>query len=205
MLARLDVRLRSTSARDAIELQIEVARGCFVRARLMWWRLGVARLITTLPPQSWGPQAHLFLSPFSVPLVLPSRSLAATSRRLGERRRHWSRFRPALCRRQAHPPGMPSLSIFFCCARRSTPNPNKTICIQIWIQLQYLLTSISFARIIGCACVHPCSMLGPPLPWEGTVAKGAQIQTYLCPSLAEFLAIEMKFFRSQACGRGPRM
>jgi hypothetical protein len=27
----------------------------------------------------------------------------------------------------------------------------------------YVLTSISFARIIGCTCVHPCPMLVPPL------------------------------------------
>ena len=38
---------------------------------------------------------------------------------------------PALCRRRAHPPGMPAPSLSFCCARRSTPNPNKTICIRI--------------------------------------------------------------------------
>jgi hypothetical protein len=29
--------------------------------------------------------------------------------------------------------------------------------------LTYLLTSISFAKIIGCPCVHPCPLLGPPL------------------------------------------
>jgi hypothetical protein len=32
-----------------------------------------------------------------------------------------------------HAPSLP-----FYCARRSTPNPNKTICIRIWIQLQYI-------------------------------------------------------------------
>jgi len=56
---------------------------------------------------------------------------------LGERRRHLSCLSPAFCRRRAHPPGMPAPSLSFCCARRSTPNPNKTICIRIWTQLQY--------------------------------------------------------------------
>ena len=34
--------------------------------------------------------------------------------------------------------------------------------------LSYLLTWISFARtrIIGCTCVHPCPMLGPPPAWD---------------------------------------
>ena len=59
-------------------------------------------------------------------------------RRLGERRRYLSCLRPALCRRRAYPPGMPTPSLSLCCARRSTPNPNKTICIRIWIQLQYI-------------------------------------------------------------------
>jgi len=31
------------------------------------------------------------------------------------------------------------------------------------VTIHYLLTSIWFARIIGCICVHPRSMLGPPL------------------------------------------
>ena len=42
------------------------------------------------------------------------------------------------CRRWARPLGMPAPSLSFCCARRSTPNPNKTICIRIWIQLHYI-------------------------------------------------------------------
>ena len=35
-----------------------------------------------------------------------------------------------------HLPGMPAPPLSFCFARRSTPNPNKTICIRIRIQLQ---------------------------------------------------------------------
>ena len=48
-------------------------------------------------------------------------------RRLRERRRHLSCRRPALCRRRAYPPGMPTPSLSFCYAKRSTPDP----CIRI--------------------------------------------------------------------------
>ena len=72
----------------------------------------------------------LFLKPFPFSRTLSSLALPSW-RRLGEWRCHFSRLHPALCRRRAHPPGMPAPSISFCCARRSTPNPNKTICIRI--------------------------------------------------------------------------
>ena len=66
-----------------------------------------------------------------------AQTLLPWRRRLGERRRHLSRLRQALCRRRASSRyAAPSLS--FRCARRSTPNPNKTICIRIRIQLQYM-------------------------------------------------------------------
>jgi hypothetical protein len=39
----------------------------------------------------------------------------------------------------------PPLLFPFCCARRSTPNPNKTICTRISIQLQYI-TYYDFVR-----------------------------------------------------------
>ena len=87
-----------------------------------------------------SPPPHCALtSPFSRTLLFnlrfsPSPSLELSPpwrRRLGERRRHFSRPRPALYRRRAHPPGMPAPSLSFCCARRSTPNPNKTICFRI--------------------------------------------------------------------------
>ena len=50
-------------------------------------------------------------------------------RRLGERRRHLPCLRPALSRRRPHLPGLPAPSLSFCCARRSTPIPNKTISV----------------------------------------------------------------------------
>ena len=39
----------------------------------------------------------------------------------------------------------PPLLFPFCCARRSTPNPNKTICTRISMQLQYI-TYYDFVR-----------------------------------------------------------
>jgi len=74
-------------------------------------------------------------------------------RRLGERRRHLSCLRPALCRRRAYPPGMPTPSLSLCCARRSTLNPNKTIRIRIWIQLQYITYYLRF-RLHELSGVH---------------------------------------------------
>ena len=54
-------------------------------------------------------------------------------RRLGERR---PSPLPATSASSRYSAPAPSLSL--CCARRSTSNPNKTICIRIWIQLQYI-------------------------------------------------------------------
>jgi hypothetical protein len=115
--------LRSTSARDPPALGGRLAR---------------ARLIDSPPAQGSaaprsGPQVHLlplFLKPFPSLGLSPPLLFLPWRRRLGERRRHLSCLRPALCRRRAHPPGMPAPSFSFCCARRSTPNPNKTICIR---------------------------------------------------------------------------
>ena len=43
-----------------------------------------------------------------------------------------------------HPPGMPAPSLSFCFARRSTPNPNKTICIRIRSSHSRLPTNFDF-------------------------------------------------------------
>ena len=77
-------------------------------------------------------------------------------RRLGERRRHMSRLRPALCRRRASTRYARPPSLSFCCARRSTPNPNKTYLYSDLspVTVYYLLTSISFAKIIRCTFVY---------------------------------------------------
>jgi len=66
---------------------------------------------------------------------------------------------------EEHPPGMPAPSLSFCCARRRTPNPNKTILYSDpnSVTINYLLTSISFAKIIGCTWVHACPMLDASL------------------------------------------
>ena len=81
---------------------------------------------------SVGSSPRRLLPPFlkrfpSLGLSPPLLFLPRRRRRLGERRRHLSCLRPGLCRRRAHPPGMPAPSLSFCCVRRSTPNPNRTI------------------------------------------------------------------------------
>jgi hypothetical protein len=62
--------------------------------------------------------------------------LLSYRRRLGERRRHLSRLPPALCRRRASSRYVRPFSFHLLCETeaRSTPNPNKTIYIRIWIQ-----------------------------------------------------------------------
>ena len=83
----------------------------------------------------------------------------------------WASGGPALCRRRAHPPGMPRPPLLFPCAVRDRA-PQTLAKLSVFGSessyniLSYLLTWISFARtrIIGCTCVHPCLMLGPPLP-----------------------------------------
>ena len=127
--------------------------------------LGRARLIEKSPPRSGLSRSGtaLFLKPF------PSLSLFSRlsdsllpllflhwRRRLGERRRHMSRLRPALCRRRASTRYARPPSLSFCCARRSTPNPNKTYLYSDLspVTVYYLLTSISFAKIVRCTFVY---------------------------------------------------
>jgi hypothetical protein len=104
------------------------------RLGMLRGRLARGRLSDSPPAQGSGPQVHLlplFLKLFPSLGLSPPLLFLSWRRRLGERRRHLSRLRPALCRRRAHPPGMSAPSLSFCCARRSTPNPNKTICVRI--------------------------------------------------------------------------
>jgi hypothetical protein len=90
------------------------------------------------PPALGGRLARARLTRTLSSLALPS--LAATTGRAAAP----SCLRPALCRRRAHPPGMPAPSLSFCCARRSTPNPNKTICIGSESSYNILPTNFDF-------------------------------------------------------------
>ena len=63
-----------------------------------------------------------------------------------------------------HPQGMPAPSLSFCCARRSTPNPNKTIFVRIWIQFNILPTNFDVVcksyRVYSVLCwVRPLVQL----------------------------------------------
>jgi len=82
----------------------------------------------------------------------------------------WASGSPALCRRRVHPPGMPRRPLLFPCAVRDGAPQTLTKLYVFGSESSYnissyLLTWIRFARtrIIGCTCVHPCPMLGPPL------------------------------------------
>ena len=84
----------------------------------------------------------------------------------------WASGGPALCRRRAHPPGMPRPPLLFPCAvRDGAPQTLTKLSVfgseSSYNILSYLLTWISFARtrIIGCTCVHPC--LCWVRPWVG--------------------------------------
>ena len=114
-----------------------------------------------------GPQVHLLPS---VSLLKLSPDLLSCSRSSFPGGDAWASGGPAICRRRAHPPGMPRPPLFFPCAVRDVAPQTLTKLSVFGSEssyniLSYLLTWISFGRtrIIGCTCVHPCPMLGPPL------------------------------------------
>jgi hypothetical protein len=118
--------LGSTSARDPPALVAGSLRRSSSAHRQPWAQPLPAQGLRFL-----SSLCFLNLSLLSDSLLRPPLLFLPWRRRLGERRRHLSCLRPALCRRRAHPPGMPTPSLYFCCARRSTPNPNKSIYIRI--------------------------------------------------------------------------
>jgi len=99
--------------------------------------------------------------------ILPcSRSSFPTwRRRLGE-----GRSSPLPATSASSTPGMPRPPLVFPCAvRDGAPQTLTKLSVfesdSSYNIVSYLLTWISFARrrIIGCTCVLPCPMLGPPL------------------------------------------
>jgi hypothetical protein len=114
------------------------------------------------------------LRPFLSPVLsLPRGSpFLSRRRRLGERRRPSTRFAGPFTGDES-PPGRPArpppLLFTSCCAKRSTPNPRVTYSYSDLTRLQ-VYTCIAptnfdyLSKIIGCTCVHPCPILGPPLP-----------------------------------------
>ena len=120
--------LRSSSARDPPALAGRLAR---------------ARLIDSPPGSCSGSAAQVHLLPLffskltkkNFPFSRTPSSPAATIGRAAA---------PFVLSSPSPLPAMSASSMYarpfssFCCARQSTPNPNKTICIRIWIQLQYI-------------------------------------------------------------------
>jgi hypothetical protein len=68
---------------------------------------------------------------------------------------------PATSTRQVCPP-----LLFPSAVRNGAPETLTKLFVfgSVPVAIYYLLSSILFAKIIGCACVHPCPMLGPRLP-----------------------------------------
>ena len=89
--------------------------GCYCHAR--------ARPIDSRPPARGSSPLFLFSD---ISLLSKRNSLLSWRRRLGER---WPSPLPATSASSRYVAPAPSLSL--CYARRSTPNPNKTICIRI--------------------------------------------------------------------------
>jgi len=60
------------------------------------------------------------------------------------------------------------------------------ICIRIWSNYKFiyvlcLLNSFfSFAKVIGCTCVHPCPSLGPPLSLPIPIRNLVRFLNYFC-------------------------
>ena len=115
---------------------------------------------------SSGPQVVYFLNPLrlsllSDSLVLALPSLAATT------------GRAAAPLATSSPTPLPATSIYQVCSPLLFPSAVRDGASQTLTKLfvfgsdpvtiYYLLTSVSFAKFIGCTCVHPCPMLGPPL------------------------------------------
>ena len=129
----------------------------------MSWSAGSDRpRLGSLQLEPWGSRlararlrgvgAHLL--PLFLEQTFPFSWTATT--RLGERRRRLSRLRPALCRRRAHPPGMPAPSLSLRCARRSTPNPNETILYSDLNPLTIYVAPTNFDFVCKNYWVRPC-------------------------------------------------
>jgi hypothetical protein len=153
-------------------------------------RLARARLVHSPPPQGSGPQSgsSLIPSPFSLTLSsLGLPALVATTR--------GGTGRAAAPFVTSSPSPLPATSIHQVCPlllfaselRDEAPQTLTKLFVfgSDSVTLYYLLTSISFAKIIH---VYPCPMLGPPL--SSTVrfffAHGTRVSP---PLVARFLSI----------------
>ena len=119
------IRLGSTSARGARDAP--TWGGSLARARLIY---------------SAHSAQGLRLSPYLKPFPFCRTLFSCSSFPGGDDRASGGdicHFFAQPCAGDEHPPGMPAPSLSFCCARWSTPNPDKIICTRICIQLQYII------------------------------------------------------------------
>ena len=134
-LGVISVTLGSSSARDAKTYYSSLE-----------WQAGSLELGSLTGPSPSGYLCFFPPSGLSLPSVAVSLLVFLSgrrSRRLGGRRRHSSRFARPLAGDE-HPPGMPAPSFPFRCVKRSPPNPNKAICIRIWLSYRILPTNLNF-------------------------------------------------------------
>ena len=102
----------------------------------------------------------------------------------------WASGGPALCRRRAHPPGMPRPPLLFACVVRD----GRSTSIEIWIQLQYieLPTNLDFVCKNKNYWVYMCT----PMSYAGSAPTwGSQeLRIY---SIVFFLSVK-NFFSEYA-------
>ena len=153
------------SARDCVEHQLEVADPL---------ELGS---LTAPPPSVFFP------FPFSLTLLAWSSFPGGDDCASGSASRHV--FAQPFAGDQHPPgPGMPAPSLCSCCARRSTPIPNRTICIRIRSSYNISPTSFDFV----CKNYRG-PMLGPPPGWG---ARGGA-------SITEETHVLSCFFQQDMC------
>ena len=137
------------SARDCVEHQLEVADPL---------ELGS---LTAPPPSVFFP------FPFSLTLLAWSSFPGGDDWASGSASRH------VLAQPFAgdeHPPGMPAPSLCFCCARRSTPIPNRTICIRI--RSSYNISPTSFDFVCKNHRVYLCTPMSRARSAPGRGTRG---------------------------------
>jgi len=121
--------------------------------RALGGRLARARLSSPAQGRSSPPVLPLFLN---LSLLSDSRTLPSLAATTGRAAAPFVLVFAQPFAGDAHPPGMFAPSLFICCARRRHGAPQTLTKLFVFGSESsnniYLLTSISFAKIIGCIC-----------------------------------------------------